>query len=253
MSWPFLAYIVRRIAKGVVVILGIVVLNFVLIRLAPGDPASIIAGQSGAGDATYVTQLREAFGLDRPILAQLWIYLRAIAAFDLGISYHQQRPVLEMIGERLGPTLLLSAVAFTIALVGGVLLGAVAAYRPSSLQDRLISVTALTFYATPLFWTGVLLILVFSVWLQWLPAVGMATLGAPQRGIAHIMDVARHLVLPGITLATSDTNYRPIRQLQLIKWNGKTWASLSVIAREMTGTRWSGPRFFGLKTGRTDG
>ena len=200
MSWPFLAYIVRRIAKGVVVILGIVVLNFVLIRLAPGDPASIIAGQSGAGDATYVTQLREAFGLDRPILAQLWIYLRAIAAFDLGISYHQQRPVLEMIGERLGPTLLLSAVAFTIALVGGVLLGAVAAYRPSSLQDRLISVTALTFYATPLFWTGVLLILVFSVWLQWLPAVGMATLGAPQRGIAHIMDVARHLVLPGITL-----------------------------------------------------
>ena len=200
MGWPLLTYVAGRIGKGLLVVLGIIVLNFFLIRLAPGDPASIIAGQSGAGDAAYVAQLRLAFGLDRPLPEQLWLHLRAIASLDLGQSYHQQRPVLEMIGERLGPTLLLSAVAFVIALGGGVVLGAVAARRPTSIEDRLISITALTFYATPLFWTGVLLILVFSVWLQWLPAVGMATIGGPQAGLAHMIDVARHLVLPSVTL-----------------------------------------------------
>jgi peptide/nickel transport system permease protein len=126
--------------------------------------------------------------------------LRAAARLDLGMSYQQQRPVLQMIGERLFPTLLLSAVAFAVALVFGVLLGALAARRPASIQDTVISVAALTFYATPLFWVGVLLILVFSVWLQWLPSVGMATLGLPETGLAHVLDVGRHLLLPSTTL-----------------------------------------------------
>src|SRR3954454_2623307 len=144
-----LRYVVRRVGKGVLVIVGIVVLNFFLIRLAPGDPASVIAGQSGAGDAAYVAQLRQAFGLDRPLLEQLWIYLRAVGSLDLGMSYHQQRPVLVMIGERIGPTLLLTSFAFAIGLVGGVPLGVAAAQRPAGARDALIAVAALTFYATP--------------------------------------------------------------------------------------------------------
>src|SRR3954452_25277130 len=101
-----LRYVVRRVGKGVLVIVGIVVLNFCLIRIAPGDPASVIAAQSGAGDPAYVAQLRQAFGLDRSMMEQLWIYLRSAASLDLGMSYHQQRPVTQMIGERLVPTLL---------------------------------------------------------------------------------------------------------------------------------------------------
>jgi peptide/nickel transport system permease protein len=195
-----LKYILRRVAKGILVIVGIVLLNFFLIRIAPGDPASVIAGQSGAGDPAYVAQLRQTFGLDRPLAEQLWIYVRSAATLDLGMSYQQQRPVTQMIGERLGPTLLLSAAAFAVALIGGVTLGAIAARRPASVQDTVISLVALTFYATPLFWVGVLLILVFSAWLQWLPSVGMATLGGPQVGMDHVLDIGRHLVLPGITL-----------------------------------------------------
>jgi peptide/nickel transport system permease protein len=195
-----LRYIAARIAKGVLVIAGIIVLNFFLIRLAPGDPASVIAGQSGAGDQAYLEQLRREFGLDRPLAEQLWIYLRTVGSFDLGKSYQQQRPVSQMIGERLFPTLLLSAVALVIALTGGVLFGTIAARKPASATDTAISAAALTFYATPLFWVGVLLILIFSVWLQWLPSVGMATLGAVQSGWAYTLDVGRHLVLPAITL-----------------------------------------------------
>ena len=195
-----LKYILRRVAKGILVIVGIVLLNFFLIRIAPGDPARVLAGQSGAGDPAYVAQLRQTFGLDRPLAEQLWIYVRSAATLDLGMSYQQQRPVTQMIGERLGPTLLLSAAAFAVALIGGVTLGAIAARRPASVQDTVISLVALTFYATPLFWVGVLLILVFSAWLQWLPSVGMATLGGPQVGMDHVLDIGRHLVLPGITL-----------------------------------------------------
>jgi peptide/nickel transport system permease protein len=195
-----LRYLLGRIGKGVLVIAGIVVLNFFLIRIAPGDPASVIAGQSGAGDKAYLAELRREFGLDRPLIEQLWIYVRTVGTFDLGQSYQQQRPVVQMIGERLFPTLLLSTVAFAVALTGGVLLGAIAAHKPASVADTVISTAALTFYATPLFWVGVLLILIFSVWLQWLPSVGMVTLGATDSGWAYILDVSKHLVLPAITL-----------------------------------------------------
>jgi peptide/nickel transport system permease protein len=219
-----LTHIGRRLAHAVLVIFGIVVLNFFLIRLAPGDPASVIAGQSGAGDATYVAELRQAFGLDRPLLEQLWIYLRAVASLDLGMSYHQQRPVLVMIGERIGPTLLLSSVAFAIGLIGGVLLGAAAAQRPAGARDAIIAVAALTFYATPLFWSGILLILVFSVWLQWLPAVGMTTLGADLTGPAYLADIARHLLLPAITLGLFYIAvYTRLTRAAMIEAAGQDW------------------------------
>ena len=196
-----LDFVTRRLLKSVAILLAIVVMNFLLIRLAPGDPASVIAGEAGAADEKYVAQLREQFGLDQPLTTQLAVYVGNIARFDLGYSYRNQRNVADMVGERLPATLLLTVTAFVIALGLGVSLGVMAATRVGTWADSLITVAALGFYATPLFWVGLMAILLFSVNLGWLPAFGMETLGAKMSGAERVVDVARHLVLPAMTLA----------------------------------------------------
>jgi peptide/nickel transport system permease protein len=189
-------YIGQRLGKGVVVVLAIVIVNFLLIRMAPGDPAVVMAGESGASDEVYVAQLRKAFGLDRPIPEQLGIYVSNIARLDLGYSHRMQRPVLDMIVERLPATLLLTVTAYLFSLVAGITLGAIAAARAGRLSDTLITVFSLIFYATPIFWVGLMGILLFTVTLGWLPAFGMASIAAGQGGL----DVARHLIMPALTL-----------------------------------------------------
>ncbi|MBL8702240.1 MAG: ABC transporter permease [Alphaproteobacteria bacterium] len=188
-------------AKGLVVLVGIVLLNFLMIRLAPGDPAAVMAGEAGASDETYVRQLRQQFGLDQPLPVQLWKYAANIAQLDLGHSYRQQRPVAEILGEKLGPTLMLTGTAFLVSLVLGVALGILAARKAGRWSDSLITVLALFFYAMPLFWVGLMGIVLFSVTLGWLPAFGMRSVGLRLTGFEAALDVARHLVLPATTLA----------------------------------------------------
>jgi len=195
-----LAFLARRLGKAALVILGVVVLNFLLIRLAPGDPALVIAGQSGAADELFLAQLRAQFGLDRPLPEQLWIYVSGVVTGDLGMSHRQQRTVASLILERLPATLLLTGAAFALAIVAGVAMGAWAAQRVGSWGDSAITVLALTFYATPLFWVGLMLVLLFSVQLEWLPSFGMSTVGANLTGWAAILDIGRHLLLPAVTL-----------------------------------------------------
>jgi peptide/nickel transport system permease protein len=191
---------IGRLMKMLLVILAIAVVNFLLIHAAPGDPASVLAGQSGAADPKFVAQLRHEFGLDRPLPVQLWLYLRHLAALDLGTSYTQQRPVLGLILDRLPATLLLTGTAFAFAIAAGVTLGAMAARRAGRWADTVITLLALGFYATPIFWVGLMLVLVFSVWLGWLPSFGMESVGAGYTGLAHILDIARYLILPALTL-----------------------------------------------------
>lgn len=193
-------FLAGRLAKAAVVILAIVVCNFLLIHAAPGDPASVIAGQSGAADERFLAQLREQFGLDRPLHVQLWIYLKGVLTLDLGFSHRQQLPVWTLIQARLPATLLLTGTAFVFAIVTGVTLGTLAARRVGRWADSLITVIALTFYATPLFWIGLMLVLVFSVWLEWLPSFGMSSVGVELHGMAVVLDVAQHLLLPALTL-----------------------------------------------------
>jgi peptide/nickel transport system permease protein len=195
-----LAFLARRAAKAVAVILAVIVLNFLLIRLAPGDPAMVIAGASGAADEQFIAQLRAQFGLDRPVAEQLWIYVSGVATGDLGISHRQQRTVASLILERLPATLLLTGAAFAFAVAAGVAMGAWAARRVGGWGDSVITVLALTFYATPLFWVGLMLVLLFSVQLQWLPSFGMSTVGANLSGLPAVLDVAKHLLLPALTL-----------------------------------------------------
>ena len=195
-----LSFVAQRLVKGVIVLLAIIVLNFFLIRLAPGDPAVVMAGEAGASDQMFVAQLREKFGLDRPLPEQLFRYVKGIASFDLGFSFRQQAPVSKLILDRLPATLLLTMSAFAISLLFGILLGGIAARFAGTWADTAIMAAALLFYATPLFWLALMAILLFSVTLDWLPSFGYETVGANYTGLAHVLDVGAHLILPATTI-----------------------------------------------------
>jgi peptide/nickel transport system permease protein len=200
----FLSFLVSRLSKVIIVILGVVIINFILIHLAPGDPAAIMAGEAGSSDLTYVDELRQKFGLDQPLHHQLWVYLQGILQFDFGYSYRSRLPVLDLILERLPATLLLMGCAFLFSITVGILLGVLAAKSRYTNRhkwlDSLIMSGALLLYATPLFWLSLLAIILFSVTLGWLPAFGMESVGAGLAGWARVQDVAAHLVLPTISL-----------------------------------------------------
>lgn len=195
-----LQFLSGRLVKGILVLFAIAVLNFFLIRAAPGDPAQVLAGEAGAADAQLLEQLRARFGLDQPLMTQLWIYLKGYATLDLGFSYRQQRPVLDLIMDRLPATLLLTGAAFIVSLVLGTVMGAIAARRAGQWSDSLITTLALIFYATPLFWVALMSQIAFSLKLGWLPNVGYETIGANYTDLARALDIGRHLVLPALTL-----------------------------------------------------
>ena len=194
-------YLVRRLLQAVPVVLGVIVLNFLLLQLAPGDAATVLAGEAGGAPAEYVQALRERFGLDKPVPIQLALYIKNILALDLGYSFRNQSAVLPLILARLGATLLLMGTTLLLSLGLGVLLGLLAAVWVRSWKDHLISVAAIIAYAMPLFWIGLMLILLFAIKLDWLPTSGMEDAAAFYEGWERVLDVARHLILPAITLS----------------------------------------------------
>jgi peptide/nickel transport system permease protein len=194
-------YVVRRLLQAVPIVVGIVVLNFLLLQLAPGDAATVLAGEAGGAPPEYVAQLRERFGLDRPMHVQLLLYVKNVLMLDLGYSFRNSMPVSELIFGRLGPTLLLMGTTLIVSVLSGVLLGLVAATAVNTWRDRVISVAAVIAYATPLFWIGLMLILLFSIKLDWLPTTGMEDVVAFNEGWDRVLDIARHLVLPTLTLS----------------------------------------------------
>ena len=196
-----LLFVLRRLAQAVPIILGIVVLNFLLLQLAPGDAATVLAGEAGGAPPEYMVLLRERFGLDRPVHVQLLLYVKNVLTLDLGYSFRNSMPVFDLIFGRLGPTLLLMVATLLVSVFGGALLGLLAATAINTWRDRAISVLAVIAYATPLFWVGLMLILLFSIKLDWLPTTGMEDVVAFNEGWARVLDIARHLILPTITLS----------------------------------------------------
>jgi len=148
-----------------------------------------------------LSQLRAEYGLDKPYPVQLATYLKRILTLDLGFSYRQQRPVLSLLLERLPATLLLTGTAFLLALLVGVVLGTLAGVRAGTWSDTLFTVLSLLLYAMPVFWLGLMLVLLFSVKLEWLPAFGYVTIGVEMTPLQHIRDIASHLLLPAVSLA----------------------------------------------------
>ena len=201
MAWGrSLAYALRRLAQAVPTVLVIVALNFLLLQLAPGDAADVLAGEAGSATPEFMAQLRQTFGLDQPLWMQLLLYVRNIVTFDLGYSFRHGMPVADLIGSRLGPTLLLMVTVLLIAVAVGTLLGAFAARKLNRWQDNLISMLTVLAYATPVFWAGLMLIVVFSIKLGWFPTSGMQQVAAFHEGAAKVRDIAHHLVLPAVTL-----------------------------------------------------
>ena len=194
------AFVVRRLLQLVPVVLAIAAMNFLLIKMAPGDAADILAGQMGHATLEFTQQLRREFGLDLPLIEQFLIYMGRLLTLDLGVSFLQQQPVLDLILDRLPATLVLMVTALSLAGVLGVGLGVAAARRQGSWIDNLVSVSALIIYATPAFWLGLMLIVLFSIKLDLLPSGGMMQIGAGKTGLAYALDVARHLILPAATL-----------------------------------------------------
>ena len=195
------SYLLRRLLQAVPVVLAIVVLNFLLLHLAPGDAAEVLAGEAGSASPEYMAHLRARFGLDRPLATQLVLYVTNVLTLNLGVSFRHSMPVLDLIQARLWPTLLLMGVALLTSVGAGVALGLLAAVRVHSWRDTLISVLALIAYATPLFWIGLMLIVVFSLRLGWFPTSGMETVAAFSEGWRRGLDIAHHLVLPALTLS----------------------------------------------------
>jgi peptide/nickel transport system permease protein len=198
---PRLRYVLSRLVRTVLVTVAVVCLSFFLIRLAPGDAAEVMAGQSGYSDAQYIRSLRAEYGLDKPLPVQFWRYVRQVAGGDLGLSYERREPVLKVILQRLPNTLLLDGFALAAAIGGGIWLGGIAARRPGSVRDMAVNLLAMLFYATPQFWLGMMVVLLFSVRLGWLPPFGIETMGADYTGLARLADIATHLLMPGLTLA----------------------------------------------------
>lgn len=195
-------YLSKRLFYGLLLMLGVVVLNFLLIRLAPGDPAVVIAGEMGGATEEMLESIREDYGLNKPVLTQLAIYVSNVARFDLGESFFFNQPVTHLIAQRIGPTILLVITAQILSIVLGVFLGVIAARKPNGVMSAFVAVFATIGYAVPVFWTGIMLIILFASVLPIFPVEGMLSVKLRDANIfVQALDVAHHLVLPAFTLA----------------------------------------------------
>ena len=191
----------KRLLQAIPIIIAIVVMNFLLLQLAEGDAVDVLAGEAGSATPEYMAELRAKFGLDQPVPVQLLVYLKNVLTFYLWYSFRHDMPVSTLLLDRVVPTLLLMVATITLAVGFGIFLGLLAATGLNTWRDTAISIFALITYATPLFWVGLMLIVVFSLNLGWFPTSGMENFTMFYTGWARVLDIAHHLVLPTITLS----------------------------------------------------
>jgi len=180
-----LQYVIKRLLSTIPVLIGISLLLFFMLRMLPGDPAQVLAGQMATPEE--VDLIRHQLGLDRPVHVQYAFFLGRLARFDLGRSARTQNPVTKEIWARLPNTMLLAVVAITLACLFGIPAGIISAVRPYTWIDYLVTSTAIFGISMPVFWLGLMLVVVFAVWLHWLPAGGTGSW--------------QHVILPSLTLA----------------------------------------------------
>lgn len=199
----FIGLLIKRIGYALILLLAVLVLNFLLLHLAPGDPADVIAGEMGGATEEMLAEIRAAYGLDQPFHVQLGTYIGKVLQGDLGYSFYFDRPVTELILDRLGPTILLVVSSLLLAIFVGTLLGVMAARRPNGLLSHLVTVLALIGYALPVFWTGIMLVILFASVFPIFPVSGMRDMVADTSSVfGYMLDVLHHLALPVLTLST---------------------------------------------------
>jgi peptide/nickel transport system permease protein len=189
----------RRLVQAVPLILGVVVINFCLIQMAPGSFLELMTAENQVSDPATIALLRKTYGLEDPVWLQLLKYIWALMRFDFGFSYRQNMPVIQAIWIHLPATLLLMVSSIALALGVGVAAGVVASMKVRTFWDSLVSVAAMFFFAAPSFWLGIMLIVLFAVKLGWLPVGGMMTIGGAG-GVGGILDILHHLILPTLAL-----------------------------------------------------
>jgi len=188
-------YVLRRLVQGVVLLVVVSLVVFTIVHAAPGGPALLIHPDM---DPTQVKAMERQLGLDDPIPVQYARWMGHAVRGNLGTSYQHSLPTSELLMERIPNTLLLSGVALGLAVLFAIPLGTISAVYRYSYLDYVATVTAFAGVSIPVFWLAVLLIILFSVTLGWLPSAGMRTVGAP----ASSGDLLRHLVMPSLVLAT---------------------------------------------------
>ncbi|CAK7079626.1 ABC transporter permease subunit [Tissierella carlieri] len=192
-------YIGKRILTGLLTILIVFSINFIIIRLAPGDPIKTLMGKE-TDDPALRAALEQKYGLDKPLPTQFVVYLKTALTGDLGTSIIYNRPVTEMISEKLSATILLVLTSGILSLIIGTLMGIVAARKEGSIIDIIFSGFSYILNSMPSFWLGLMLIIIFSSVLKLLPTYGMTDPRASYTGMAYVMDVIKHMILPVGTL-----------------------------------------------------
>src|SRR5919205_3837735 len=219
-------WIVRRVLISLPVLLGITVLSFVFVRLAPGDPVRMMVNPEylAGGAEDYIAQRRAELGLDKPLPVQYLAWLGEVARGNLGYSFFDRRPVGDILKERIWPTVELMGTALLLALLVGVPIGLLAAIRQYSILDYAAAVLSLATISTPSFFLGLAAIYIFSLKLNLLPTSGMFTAGAPRT----IGDDLHHLILPaailGLNLAGPFVRYARSSLLEVIRQDYLTTA-----------------------------
>ncbi|MFC4249705.1 ABC transporter permease [Natribaculum luteum] len=203
-----LKYALFRLLQAIPVLIGISIITFLLANLGPGDPVSLML-QGQEHDEELIRAIEQRYGLDKPLHERYVTYMTSLLQGDFGQSIYYQRPVSDLMMDRIGPTLLLVLSAYAFALVTAVPLGVVAANRRNAPTDHVSRIVALVGVSTPSFWIGIVLILIFAVKLGWLPSSGLVYPWRPPdayRGIDSRLELfqqtIRHLLLPMIALGT---------------------------------------------------
>jgi peptide/nickel transport system permease protein len=193
-----LRFLAQRLFAVIPVLLVVALVVFLILRLTPGDPAAVIAGNNATNDD--IARIREQLGLARPLPAQFWIWFSNVLHGELGYSFYVNKPVTELIAQRIEPTLSLAAGTLLIAVLVAVPLGTLAAWRMGGWLDRVLSAFSVAGFSVPVFVIGYILIYIFSIKLQWLPVQGYRRLfGASSQGLGAW---AHQLVLPWLSLST---------------------------------------------------
>jgi peptide/nickel transport system permease protein len=196
-------YIGRRLLELVPLLATIVIVTFLAVQFVPGDPIATLVGEEASAVDREITRVK--YGLDRPVLQQFVTYAGRVLRGDLGTSYTFDRPVLSIVLSQMRPTLLLTGSALLISVVVGVVLGLAAARRPFGWFDRLTSALTLVGYSIPSYWLAQMAILLVVLKWRLLPDQGYSEYGSgAPKGIGHLVDVGRHLILPALVLATSE-------------------------------------------------
>lgn len=196
-----LTLLASRLLQAAALVLAVVVLNFLLVHAAPGDPVETIAGASGGMSPELMAELRRQYGLDRPVVVQLGVYLGKVLRGDLGYSYFFNVSVTSLILQRVPATLLLVLTSVLLAFALGTTLGVMSSRRPNGALSQAITVLSLVGFAAPVFWTGIMLIILFASIVPILPVSDMRGATSTGTGWRDVVDVAWHLVLPSLTLA----------------------------------------------------